>query len=540
MPGVADSTASRDAAGVRATEGGQPPEGPSQSIHPMRPLPRAFAFAAVVAVVGGMTLGLLPPAIGDDVPPTVVRTVAIDARRLTGGGVALGPHGRLVARDRAWTRPASICAPIRFTMVGFVWEQAGDAVIPARLAWGGDGHSGHARVLADPDEGPDPGSADDTGLTGTPPVWTGEARCAGLALRLPRAGGIGGVRAVFINTSGTATEPSFLERAGSLLAAAWGMRSAPLTAEPASAMTAQPSIITRTAWGANEKMRRCGPDYAESVEMAYVHHTVNSNSYSKARADDLIRGIYAYHTRGRGYCDIAYNFLIDRFGRIYEGRYGGMDQPVVGAHAMGFNTGSTGVAALGDFTSRKPPKRVIKAYRKLLSWRLDVAHVRPTGRARMESAGGSTTKYDKGEVVSLPAISGHRETGYTSCPGGRLFARLRAIRTGAEIRGLPKIWDHAATPNPAPPGTMSIRLTATISRAMNWTVDIYNDLAPATPYRSYTGHGSMIDVAWDRKPGTVDPLDPDATAPPGTYTVVFRATGGGEAAREAPLSLALQ
>jgi hypothetical protein len=342
---------------------------------------------------------------------------------------------------------------------------------------------------------------------------------------------------VFVNTSGTASERTYLDRAGDLLASAWGMVSAPLRTERAAAMTAQPPVITRAAWGAREKMRRCGPNYAESVEMAYVHHTVNSNSYSRERADDLIRGIYAYHVQGRRFCDIAYNFLIDRFGRIYEGRYGGMDQPVIGAHAMGFNTGSTGVAALGDFTSRKPPRRVIKAYRSLLSWRLDVAHVRPTGTARMESAGGSNTKYDKGDMVTVPAVSGHRETGYTSCPGARLYKRLGAIRRGAELRGLPKIWDHDATPNPARPGTTSIRLTATISREMNWTIDIYNDLAPAAPFRSYTGHGSVIDQTWDRTDGAL--LDPQ-TAPPGTYTVVFRATGGGETAREAPLTLTLQ
>ena len=501
---------------------------------------RAFASFAVAAVVGSIVLGLVPPAAGDDVPPTVVRSVALDEGRMAPGtGVRLTPDG-LMSSAPSWTRRASVCAPIRFTMLGFVWRQAGDAPVEARLGWSSAVRSGHASIVADQDEGPDPGSPDDSGLAGTPPVWTGEARCANVALRLPRGQAIGEVRAVFLNTSGTATEPSFLDRAGRTLAAAWGMTTRPFAPETAEAATGQPPIITRAAWGANEKMRRCDPDYADSVEMAYVHHTVNSNAYSRRRADDLIRGIYAYHVRGRKFCDIAYNFLIDRFGRIYEGRAGGIDQPVIGAHAMGFNTNSTGVAALGDFTGRRPPKRVIKAYRILLAWRLDVAHVRPTGTARMESGGGPTTKYEKGDEVTLPAISGHRQTGYTSCPGSRLFAKLGKIRRGAEARGLPKIWDHAVSPNPAPPGTTAIRFTALLSRAMDWTIDIYHDLAPTTPYRTYAGHGQAIDVTWDRKPGTTDPLDPEATAPPGTYTVYFRATSGSEVAREATLSLTLQ
>jgi uncharacterized protein with LGFP repeats len=192
--------------------------------------------------------------------------------------------------------------------------------------------------------------------------------------------------------------------------------------------------------------------------MAYVHHTVNSNAYSPSRADDLIRGIYAYHVKGRHYCDIAYNFLIDRFGRIFEGRYGGMDQPVIGGHAMGFNTGSTGIAALGTFTTAAPTKAMVNAYKRLLAWRLDVAHLRPTGKSVMESGGGSAQKFKKGQLVTLPVIAGHRDTGYTTCPGTRLYKRLGPIRRAAESIGLPKIWSPGVTP--APTGAYQVTFRA--------------------------------------------------------------------------------
>ncbi|HEX2025413.1 MAG TPA: N-acetylmuramoyl-L-alanine amidase, partial [Actinomycetota bacterium] len=487
---------------------------------------RVLARALVVAAVSAAVLGILPPTAGASPPPTVVRQVGIDAVDLLPRSVAGGrtASGALRVSGPAWTRTATLCVPIRFTMVGFVWEQAGDSSAPARVAWGRRGAFGEPLALvAEPHEGPDPSSADDSGLTGTSPVWTGEARCARFRLRLPPGEAVGDVRAVFVNTSGTAERPSLLDRAGDALARAWGMVAEPFQPQPVSAAAGQPPIITRQQWGAAERIRRCGPDYAEDgVRMAYVHHTVNSNRYAASRADDLIRGIYAYHVKGRKFCDIAYNFLIDRFGRIYEGRFGGIDQPVVGAHAMGFNTGSTGVAALGTFTSAKPPRAMVQAYKRLLAWRLDVAHVRPTGKAVMISAGGSTTKYDKGRTVTLPAVSGHRQTGYTTCPGTTLWKRLGPIRRGAEAIGLPKLWSPRLTPDAISLWQgQTMRLQATLSGSLPWTIDIaWHDPVSASlqTVRQFSGTGSVIDVTWDGK------RDDGATlAPTGAYTITFEA-----------------
>lgn len=487
-------------------------------------------------VLAAAFLGLLPPASGEEPPRTVVRIVELDETRLMAPGshaVTSGPD-RVGLAATAWSRRARACSPTTFTMAGLVWSQSGEAVVPATFRWGGE-HAGRARPISDPDEGPDPGSPDDSGLQGTSPVWTDTARCLDVRLRLPARETLSDVRAVLVDTSGASEEPSFLERAGSILARAWGFVSPPAGSTTAQALTTQPPIITRAQWGADEKLRRCGPDYAPALKMSHVHHTVNSNAYSRSKADDLIRGIYAYHVEGRKYCDIAYNFLIDRFGRIYEGRYGGIDQPVIGGHAMGFNTGSTGIAALGTFTSKAPPKKVIGAYKRLLAWRLDVAHLRPTGTAVMTSGGGSTAKFKKGEEVSLPVISGHRDTGLTSCPGAKLYRKLGLIRIRAEARGLPKIWDPAATPNPAPGGTTQIHLTAKLSQEMNWSIEIYNSTAPTTPFKRFSGRGVDAAVTWDRTGD--DALAPPA--PPGTYLVYFRASEGARVAREAVVTLRL-
>jgi hypothetical protein len=491
---------------------------------------RVILRLLALGLVGGLVFGLAPPVVGRRAPSTVIRTVGLDAERLLPrtAAAARTPDGGIRLARAAWTPATAVCAPIRFTMVGFVWEQEGGGEIRARVAWGSPGEFGDAVLMeADPSEGPDPGSAEHAGLEGTPPLWTGEAHCARLRLRLPAGEALTDPRAVFLNTSGTAEPPSLLDRAGDLLARAWGM-AAPDVARAASP---PPGIIPRSGWGAKEKLRRCGPDYAEDgLKMAYVHHTVNSNAYSKSRADDLIRGIYAYHVRGRHFCDIAYNFLIDRFGRIYEGRYGGMEEPVVGAHAMGFNTGSTGVAALGNFTSRPAPRAMIRAYKRLLAWRLDVAHLRPTGKAVMESAGGHAQKFKKGQEVTLPVIAGHRDTGYTTCPGGMLYKKLVPIRRDVEARGLPKIWTVTSSVDAISlVAAQTVHYHAFLSQAMPWSVDITD--AAGTLVRRFTGGDGAIEATWNGR--MADGVTP---VPPGTYTATMRAQAGDRIAREAVLT----
>ena len=94
-----------------------------------------------------------------------------------------------------------------------------------------------------------------------------------------------------------------------------------------------------------------------------------------------------YHVKGNGWNDIGYNALVDRFGTVYEGRFGGIDRNVIGAHAGGFNTGSFGIAVLGDFRTATPPTAAVDALVKTLAWRLDLGHVDPLGTLNGISAG---------------------------------------------------------------------------------------------------------------------------------------------------------
>jgi len=147
----------------------------------------------------------------------------------------------------------------------------------------------------------------------------------------------------------------------------------------ATAMTTRPAIVSRAGWGADESLRRHAPEYSDTVKAAFVHHTVQANSYAPSESAALIRADYVYHVRSRGWNDIGYNFLVDRYGRVFEGRYGGVTKAVLGAHAGGFNTDTTGVALLGTFTTARAPAGMVAALERLLAWKLDLTHVDPLG-----------------------------------------------------------------------------------------------------------------------------------------------------------------
>ncbi len=181
----------------------------------------------------------------------------------------------------------------------------------------------------------------------------------------------------------------------------------------------KPVIYSRAQWGANERMRDPGPPDYGVIKTGFVHHTVNANSYTRAQVPALMRGIYAYHTQSRGWRDIGYNFLVDRFGRIWEGRYGGVARSVVGAHTLGYNEVSFAMSAIGNFDIARPPPAVVAAFARLFAWKLATKDIR-ANNPRINV---------KGRI--LHAINGHRDVGQTACPGRYLYARLAYIRNRA-------------------------------------------------------------------------------------------------------------
>ncbi|MEB8343233.1 peptidoglycan recognition protein family protein [Streptomyces endophyticus] len=196
----------------------------------------------------------------------------------------------------------------------------------------------------------------------------------------------------------------------------------------------RPRIITRKGWGANEKLRERKLGYTKTVKAAFIHHSASGNNYRCSQAPSVIRSIYRYHVKSSGWRDIGYNFLVDKCGNIYEGRAGGVAKPVMGAHTLGFNTNSTGIAVLGTFGSSKPRAAAVKAIARLTAWKLGLYGANPRGSTYLKSGGSNL--YRKGKNVRLKVISGHRDGFATECPGRRLYNKLGSARSSsAHLQG---------------------------------------------------------------------------------------------------------
>jgi hypothetical protein len=191
----------------------------------------------------------------------------------------------------------------------------------------------------------------------------------------------------------------------------------------------KPLIYSRAQWGANESLRDASSLHYGTVQTGFIHHTVNANNYTADQVPALIRGIYAYHTQSRGWSDIGYNFLVDRFGRIWEGRYGGVDRAVVGAHTLGYNEYSFAMSSIGNFDIAEPPQAILDAYASLFAWKLSLYNIRAD----------ASHLWVKDRYVF--AINGHRDVDQTACPGRYLYARIPSIRVAAQA-----IQDRAQIP----------------------------------------------------------------------------------------------
>lgn len=205
--------------------------------------------------------------------------------------------------------------------------------------------------------------------------------------------------------------------------------------EERAAAAGAPDIVTRAEWGADESIKSTSGSCVRQffpVQQLFVHHTVGRNFDSNPKA--TMRAIYHFHTRTQGWCDVGYNFVVGWDGTIYEGRwardYGPWEvhssedragRAVAGAHVAGYNSGSVGVSVMGNFSEVQPPPAVRRALAELLAWEADRHDLRPRGEHTYRNP-------ETGESRRLKYIAGHRDAGYTECPGNFLYAALPAIR----------------------------------------------------------------------------------------------------------------
>ncbi|MFJ9846510.1 peptidoglycan recognition protein [Kitasatospora sp. NPDC101155] len=359
------------------------------------------------AVLAGCTAALLfqPPAAADSsgasapAPRTSAGGGSVTSVPLTAGG-AVAPR-----------------ATRAFELLGVVWDGAPDVLAKGSVRvrtrdaatgrWG-DWHTLEADALDGPEAAPHGATA---------PLWTGRSDGVAVDVHPGPAGLPRGLRVELVDPG-----------QGAVSTDAQTLPERP--AAPDTASAPRPGIVTRAGWGADESIREQGFVYTGPVKAVFVHHTATATDYACSDAPRVIRSIYQYHVQGNGWRDIGYNFLVDRCGTVYEGRAGGVDQPVFGAHTLGFNTDSAGVAAIGTYTSDEPPQELQDGLAKIAAWKLGLTGRSAGGKAQLTS-GSDSSLYPKGKVVEFAAISGHRDGFATECPGEALYAKLPAIRSTA-------------------------------------------------------------------------------------------------------------
>lgn len=390
----------------------------------------AVASTRVVVLSGIISLGaqLLPaalPQLGAEAAPAphpvrpVLRQHDVQTLREVTAAAPADPSLTARAASTAGARAVALGGkdrvvevPVEGRLVGLSWPAKTNSNEPVAVAWRSrqaDGSwTGWTPVTATSQADP---SARGTDRVSTDPFWVGGAKA--IELRYPASDPR--IKAARVEEVEPGTSPAD--------------QPATASGNSAVALTSRPTIFSRAQWGADESLRQgCVPTIGNRINGVVVHHDAGSNSYTAADSAAIIRSIYAYHTQVNGWCDIGYNVIVDKYGQAFEGRYGGLNLPVQGAHALGFNEDSFGISMLGNYMTATPTSAGLDILARVIAWRLSGVYRNGTGTTQWHG-GAATTRYPNVGTYTLPMIIGHRDVNYTDCPGTNLYAALPSVRT---------------------------------------------------------------------------------------------------------------
>jgi hypothetical protein len=356
-----------------------------------------------VVLIGGLILflgGQNHESALADTPPTQVIDVDFTSARTYA----------LPAADASTRLTPSIEIDATFDMIGLLWDGGEVRQLWLQVRDAGGTWGEWAEVDVDVDHAPD----DRSGRSGSFPVFTGQATGARFAID----GDPVGAEAMLLDTQsidqlGAAGPAVGLSGVGNPPAPSWAGAS---------------FVKNRSEWDSTGCRREGAETSYSSAKGIVIHHTAGSNSYTQAQVPGIIAGHCLYHVNGRGWDDIGYNFLVDKFGTVWEGRTGSKTSPVQGAHTGGFNSQTQGIAMMGNFESISPTAANITGLKSILNWLTGWHSIDPTGLVTL-TAGTGAVGFTPGQKVVAPSILGHRDLGSTSCPGGTFYASLASLRT---------------------------------------------------------------------------------------------------------------
>jgi N-acetylmuramoyl-L-alanine amidase len=351
----------------------------------VRPVLLSLALALLVPAAAQAAPSVTTAQFGMDVP-----TTASGARTASGSGFVTPP----------------LRAPRRYDLVGAEWRSGSGG-----LWLRGRRSGGHWSSWARLGESEEPSRA---GPHATEPVWAGGDDYVQLRGTRP----LRGLHLSFVNAHVPSTVTATVRKSQVTLPTG-----------------GQLAVTPRAGWGASRCKPRKTAGYG-TVDLAFIHHTDSLNAYSSSQAASVVLGVCLFHRNVNRWNDIGYNFLVDRYGQVFEGRAGGIEEPVVGAQAGGFNLFSTGIAAIGTYSSRRFSAAGMNSLAELLAWKFSLLGVSAVGTVTVPSDGGPFTPFRKGTPVTLNHIAGHRDADSTACPGSALYAQLPGLRTRvAQLQG---------------------------------------------------------------------------------------------------------
>jgi putative cell wall-binding protein len=482
-----------------------------------------------VAIIPAMLAVPVAAVPGATVPPRAAHAVTPGVRTVALAGVdaaALAELRTVAARSAPRKTAAAVVAPAvltapaptsRFDLVAVTWARSAAAsgpvapAVPAVTAVSvrvrEQGRWSAWTPLETDGDGPDAGSPDavqaslSAAPAGTAPLLTAGADGVQVRVDTPTGAAPPGLAVDLVDGGRSDAD-------GAAQGAAAGD---PLAT--ARAATSQPQIIPRAAWGADESLVKGVPVINGSVRAIILHHTDTLNSYSAGAAFAQVRSLYAFHTKVRGWNDVGYNFIVDRYGRVYEGRRGSITQAVMGAHAGGFNAQTLGIAVLGTFSATALPAAVESALVPLVAWKAAEYGINPAGRATLVSAGGTYTRYAAGTPVGVSGLSGHRDVDSTECPGDAAYPRLAPVRSRAAALMVPDLVAPALTGAPTTVAGRAVAFTATIPTRQRWWMTVTR-MCGGSPVRVVPGTSTgRIAGSWDLRDSAGQPV------PPGAYRV---------------------
>ena len=490
-------------------------------------LPRRFLMRApiyvVVSLLGALTFGIAPAQSLTVSPPAVNVT-------------ALRPDAHVLVTqqvDTIVTDVISARATSRFSLVGVTWSGPLDAstVFKVRTLSHAKWSTWRTLHYSD-DHGVDVDSAEAAkARIGTDPLITGE--CDGVALQLiSRSGQIPHGLELSLIDSPMTTQDRLLARTARSAITPF----ASSVTSPQGAVVQRPNIVTRAQWGANESWRDATPRMGTEIIAGFIHHTATTSTYTPEQAPGQMRNLYAYFTKSLQYADMGYNFLVDKYGTIYEGRAGctvstmdtcdGPSLPVQGAHTAGMNEDTFAISVIGNFDTGKPSATsaaaIVNSLAGVTAWKFAPYGLYPKDTASITSTDTSgKSRYNNGEVAITPVLSAHRDVGLTVCPGRYLYPYMDKVRTKATTLLKPVLQNLTVNPGLVDNEVSdSVTVSAVVPANAAWTVSVQSNLdgslvSTASGTQETT---SSIAYEWDLRNFDGQPVRP------GSYSIVVGAT----------------